>query len=339
MPDIVIADHDLPDGRAVELLRAAAYPLLVIVGEGCDAEVEEATNAGALDCIPACEAALEALPRIVERVMRKWNRMREGQRAARLLDTQFEVASALLGGRTLGETGPAVLAAICRNVGWALGEIWRLDAPHQILRREAFWADDDAIQEAASARPAVAFVEDPLLTGGGFVGAYTSIPDLGELPDIDRRGLVRIGGLRSAHAFALDSGDALVGVMTFFARDVDAPDPELQRLLEAIAVQLALFAIRQETMEDRERVATIGATAAALMHDIAGPLNGMHLAGQLMQQRLQGIPDMDDKIATNLGHLVTETRRLVALLDDYRSRWGRIERRMRANVGKASATR
>jgi signal transduction histidine kinase len=155
IPDIVVADDELPDGRAVDLLRCATFPLVVIVEENHRAVIDDAAHAGALECIPASEAALEALPRIVMRVMRKWNRIRDEERVAQL--------------------------------------------------------------------------------------------------------------------------------------------------------------------------AAMAETAATLMHDIATPLNGMYIAGQLMLQRLQTLPDTDPKVSANLAHIVTETRRLTAMLEDYRVRWRRIQ--------------
>ena len=331
-PDVVVVDVELPDGRGVELVRTGSYPLVVIVGDEEEAAVEDAMNAGAMDCVSRSETALEALPQIVGRALRKWNRIRAGDLAAKLIHAHFEVAAALATGGTIGQAGPAVLAAICSHIGWALGEIWRVDPRAETLRREAFWSADASTRRAACHFPDVASMSDRWLPITD--GRVPSFPDLRELPQLDRRGLAHGTGLRSAFGFALTAGDRLLGVMTFFSRDIDPPDDNLRRLLEAISVELAIFVTLQEVEEDRlrmldllhdrKRLAAIGETAASFGHEIATPLNGLYMAGQLVQQRLEALPDMDPAVAANLARIVAETRRLAALLEDFRSRWRRL---------------
>ncbi len=251
---------------------------------------------------------------------------------SRLLRAQFEVASALAASEEISIVGPSVLAGVCNHLGWVLGELWRLDAGGEWLRCEARWADA-AMESAVRRFPDITFGRGRGLPGRVWErGVSTWIPDLRDEPELDHHGLAA-AGLRSAHGVPVVAGDRLLGVLIFFGYDFNGPGEDLRGLLEAIASALAIFLARQEAEEDRrrlrealverERLAAIGRTAASLGHEIANPLSGMLMAGQLMQRRLHALQDADPKIATNLDRMMSETRRLVGLLEDFRSLWRR----------------
>ena len=76
----------------------------------------------------------------------------------------------------------------------------------------------------------------------------------------------------------------------------------------------------QEQLVERERLATIGTTAAKLSHEIGNPLNGMSANAQLLERRLAKLgTDADEKLSTyvhNIGHGI---ERLSQLLQEFRS--------------------
>lgn len=74
--------------------------------------------------------------------------------------------------------------------------------------------------------------------------------------------------------------------------------------------------LRQELTE-RERLATIGATASMFAHEVGNPLNNMILHGHLLQRRLRAT-DADESLLGPLGNLLDEVKRLRALLDEFR---------------------
>jgi len=84
-PNLVIADLLLPDGRGTELLPAEGevrrFPLVVMTSHGDEQVAVEAMKAGALDYVVKSEAALAAMPRVAERVLREWDHITEHQRA------------------------------------------------------------------------------------------------------------------------------------------------------------------------------------------------------------------------------------------------------------------
>lgn len=318
-PDVVIAELELPDGNGIELAREASYPVLVMAASGDEAAAVRAMDAGALDYFVKSDAMFRDLPHIVRRALREWNNMQARTRADRIARAQYDIASALATSITVAGAGPRILSTICTCAGWVLGEVWRVDARQEVLRRDAFWSADESLYDEATNYPDVVpwRGEDAQRIG-----------NLHELPQLDRR-CIAGERLRGAFGHAIVAAGTLLGVMTFYSRDVEAPDDELRQLLQATSSQIAVFVARQEAEEDRirlnqvlverERLATIGHTVACLAHEISNPLSGMYLAGQLMQLRLAGAPDPDPKLAEALARMMRENRRLNALLDEFRS--------------------
>ena len=84
----------------------------------------------------------------------------------------------------------------------------------------------------------------------------------------------------------------------------------------------------QEQFVERERLATIGTTAAKIGHELANPLNGMSLTIQLLEQRLNRQPNPpDSQVAVTVQRLRNEISRLNQLAGQFRT----ISRRERYN--------
>jgi DNA-binding NtrC family response regulator len=85
LPDIALVDHNLPDGRAIEILvsppEAAPFPIVVMTSYGNEQMAVEAMKAGALDYIVKSAEAFAGMPRSVERVRREWDLLMERKRA------------------------------------------------------------------------------------------------------------------------------------------------------------------------------------------------------------------------------------------------------------------
>ena len=76
----------------------------------------------------------------------------------------------------------------------------------------------------------------------------------------------------------------------------------------------------QERLIERERLAVIGTTAAALAHEIGNPLNGMSTNVQLLERRLAKAGDTFDARLTNyVSNIRHEIARLTNLLYEFRS--------------------
>jgi two-component system sensor kinase FixL len=85
----------------------------------------------------------------------------------------------------------------------------------------------------------------------------------------------------------------------------------------------------QERLVERERLAAIGATAATFAHEVGNPLNSMYMAAQLLERRLGKQRDLgDDTVLTPLRNLMNEMKRLLLLLEEFRS----LARRQKLNL-------
>jgi two-component system, LuxR family, sensor kinase FixL len=326
VPDIVVADLRLPDGEGIELAGDDAFPVVIMTSQGSEAMAVEAMRAGALDYVVKSEAMFDEMPHIVERALREWQHMKARDRATRLLRAQFEIASALATSKTTHQAGPLLLEAVCRSVGWAMGQHWRLDREGTSLVCGACWpqaaevaAPADAASEPPAARP------PPVRRGEGLPGLVW------ERREVVRLGSTAAGGVEygAALGYPVEAGGELFGVLAFFSHDPEPPDEELQLLLGSISSQLAVFTRHEQAevererlqreVEQRERLAAVGQTAAMLAHEIGNPLNSMHMLAQLLQRRLARAQGIDPSFAANLELILAENRRLNQLLLDFRS--------------------
>jgi PAS domain S-box-containing protein len=76
----------------------------------------------------------------------------------------------------------------------------------------------------------------------------------------------------------------------------------------------------QEQLVERERLATLGTTAAKIGHELANPLNGMSLTIQLLEQRLGRQPSSpDSQVTATVQRLKNEIARLNQLVAQFRT--------------------
>ena len=89
LPNLVIADWGLPDGRGTDLLpaegEARRFPLVVMTSHGDERVAVEAMKAGALDYVIKSEVALADIPRVAERALHEWGYIVERKRAEEAL--------------------------------------------------------------------------------------------------------------------------------------------------------------------------------------------------------------------------------------------------------------
>ncbi len=84
-PSVVLADLNLPDGQALEMLsfppESQAFPVLVMTSYGDEQKAVQAMKAGALDYVVKSAESFAEMPRIIERALREWRLIIEKQRA------------------------------------------------------------------------------------------------------------------------------------------------------------------------------------------------------------------------------------------------------------------
>ena len=89
LPDLVIADLILPDGKGTELLPAdkytSSFPVVVMTSQGDEQAAVDAIKAGALDYVVKSKDAFADMPHLAERVLREWSYINERKKAAAAL--------------------------------------------------------------------------------------------------------------------------------------------------------------------------------------------------------------------------------------------------------------
>ncbi|EXJ15410.1 EAL domain-containing protein [Imhoffiella purpurea] len=96
LPDAVIADLNLADGKAFELIGdqpdTPPFPLLVMTSHGDEQMAVRALKAGALDYVVKSSETFAQMPRLVERLLREWRNISErttAQKALRASERQL----------------------------------------------------------------------------------------------------------------------------------------------------------------------------------------------------------------------------------------------------------
>ncbi|MFD2110913.1 EAL domain-containing protein [Thiorhodococcus fuscus] len=88
LPDAVIADLNLCDGKSYDLIKDQPkpdFPLLVMTSQGDEQMAVQALKAGALDYAVKSPETFAQMPRLVERMLREWRNISERAQAQRAL--------------------------------------------------------------------------------------------------------------------------------------------------------------------------------------------------------------------------------------------------------------
>jgi PAS domain S-box-containing protein len=162
------------------------------------------------------------------------------KQSARNLRIQQAVAASLLESLSPGENIGRFLEAICRSLGWSVGEVWVVEPPIKAMRMIETW--HSPVKELASF---VEFGKHLLVPMGtslpGRVWREGRLIWLGNLADDTQ--FVRVeaatrAGLRGAIGFPLRDQGEIVGVATFLSHSMPQPDDKLEALLVTLGAHL-----------------------------------------------------------------------------------------------------
>jgi diguanylate cyclase (GGDEF)-like protein/PAS domain S-box-containing protein len=190
--------------------------------------------------LPGASGSLKA-----DRVMDEVN---GGTRARLGLTVQYAVTRVLAESATLAQATPRLLEAICRSLGWQLGEIWRVDRHAAVLRLVDAWAADFIdLPEFALATSEMTFGPGEGLSGRVWAtGEPVWVAEVTDDPHFPRAQLAKNAGFHSAIGFPILQGEAVAGVMEFLGEDIGEPNADLLNLMAAIGSQIGQFMGRKD---------------------------------------------------------------------------------------------
>jgi len=175
------------------------------------------------------------------------------RRAERRLAVQYRITGILSEAGPLEHTAVRILEAICDNLGWDLGVMWRVEADQRLHVIESWHKERSAISEFFGRHEA-----PPLTAGMGVPGRVLQtgvpiwVPDVSRDPTFPRAQAAARVNLRGCFAFPILLGSRPLGVLEFLSRDVRQEDPELQEMLAALGVQLGQLLERQRLREESQ---------------------------------------------------------------------------------------
>ena len=162
------------------------------------------------------------------------------------------IARVLSESRSIEDTMPRLIRAVCQAMGWDYGARWAWDAGSNSLRRAEWWCAFEPELEASDAQYWSEIVTPHV---GGLLGkawlerSATWVRDIETMENFRRKPSCVKFGFRSGYAFPILAHDEALGVMEFFGRDLREPDEELLEVSGAISNQIGQFIRRKQAEE------------------------------------------------------------------------------------------
>ncbi|MDQ2978835.1 MAG: PAS domain S-box protein [Acidobacteriota bacterium] len=227
----------------------------------------------------------------------------EGRREA-----QYSVTGTLAKSASLEEAAPELLRAICRGVGWELGQLWVLDEGAGVLRWCAAWSARPEALEFERRSAATAFPPGRGLPGRVLEsGEPAWLEDLSRDSNFPRLAAAQDCGLQTGFACPIRTGDRVAGILELFTSEKRSDDEDLLRFIDALGRQIGDFLDRRRAertvRESEERYRRIAIENARLYRD----------AQEAIRHRDDFLSIAGHELKTPLSTLSLEIHRLLAV--------------------------
>lgn len=181
-----------------------------------------------------------------------------------------------------------ILKAICEGIGWQLGELWTpqegelgrnfpIQDPKSLLCTYIWLQPSIAIPNFIEQTGHITFNRGVGLPGHIWTTRSPCwIRDVVDDTNFQRRLAASVDGLHAAFGFPVLCDGEVMGVMTFFSHEIQQPDEDLLKLMEAIGNQLGQFIQRklaqEKIVESESRLQSVmdNSTALILIKDLEG---------------------------------------------------------------------
>src|SRR6266542_157803 len=168
-------------------------------------------------------------------------------RTERLIAARTGVTRALAEASSLTEAVPMILQAVCENLGWAIGTLWRVDQGAEVIRCVDVWhaPGADAVEFERVSRQSL-FPPGVGLPGRVWsTGRSAWIPDVTKDDNFPRARSADREGIRGGFGFPILLGEEVLGALEFFSREIQEPDADLLLALSVIGSQIGQFMERK----------------------------------------------------------------------------------------------
>lgn len=239
----------------------------------------------------------------------------EERAAQQRLAIQFEVSRVLTDSNNFSTAFPGILSAICGQLGWSVGQIWRVERDRLIFQ-EVWNPTNIQVGSFISASRRRNFARGEGLPGRVWATARPEwLENVCQCEDFPRAESAREVNLRGGFAFPIIVRGHVWGVIEFFSRFLEMPDEPLLRTMATVGNQLGQFIVRREAEEAlRESKAAAEAAnqaksdfLAVMSHEIRTPLNAVLGMTQLLLQTPLNARQMEcARIAVHGGEALLE---------------------------------
>jgi PAS domain S-box-containing protein len=171
----------------------------------------------------------------------------ERKRGERRLIAQYAVTRELSESATLAAAAPRILQAICENLDYQVGALWRVDREMDVLRCVETWhVPSMAETELETTSKSRAFARGVGIPGQVWAnGQPILVGDFAADASYPRAPLAEKEDLHGAVAFPLLLGSEILGVIEFFTHETREPDEALLKMMSAVGSQIGLFIERR----------------------------------------------------------------------------------------------
>jgi PAS domain S-box-containing protein len=173
----------------------------------------------------------------------------ERKRIERRLAAEHAVTRILAEEKTLMESAPRIIQAICESLSWDMGALWHVDNAADTLRLVEMWHDPAVeISEFTQMSRNMTFAPGVGLPGHVW---QSSAPvwnkDVTQESNFPRKHVAAKEGLHGAFGFPIIIGDEVFGVMEFFSREIREPDEALLEMMASMSSQIGQFIGRRRS--------------------------------------------------------------------------------------------